>query len=271
GVDRPPLRVFRRLAEPLGDLDGLTLVLGDLVTDLCVRLGEDEMGVRHLRFTAFRVDGTARAVTARVGRAGRDPTHLMRIWGEELARIDPGFGVESAMLEVLVAAPLAATQDDLAGEARDEAAVAALLDRLAARLGEDAILKPVARGSHMPGRGERHLPIASSREPAPHPVARRQPSPLRLLDRPEQADVIHAVPDGPPARFRWRRRLHQVTKSAGPERFGPEWWRERSTARLRDYYRVEDKAGRRFWLYREGVIGDGHPQTPDWFIHGVDG
>ena len=59
--------------------------------------------------------------------------------------------------------------------------------------------------------------------------------------------------------------------SKGPERIAPEWWRERSTARLRDYYRVEDKAGRRYWIYREGVIGDGRGGAPEWYLHGLFG
>ena len=51
--------------------------------------------------------------------------------------------------------------------------------------------------------------------------------------------------------------MHDIARVEGPERIAPEWWRERSTARLRDYYRVEDQAGRRYWIYREGLIGDG--------------
>ena len=53
----------------------------------------------------------------------------------------------------------------------------------------------------------------------------------------------------------------------GPERLAPEWGREPEGARLRDYYRVEDEAGARFWLFREGL----HPADADprWFMHGL--
>ena len=44
-----------------------------------------------------------------------------------------------------------------------------------------------------------------------------------------------------------------------------------STARLRDYYRVEDQAGRRYWIYREGLIGDGRGGLPEWYMHGLFG
>ena len=36
---------------------------------------------------------------------------------------------------------------------------------------------------------------------------------------------------------------------------------------LRDYYRVEDEEGRRFWLFRAGLAGGDQP--PRWFVHGL--
>ena len=49
----------------------------------------------------------------------------------------------------------------------------------------------------------------------------------------------------------------------------PEWWRERGAARLRDYYRVEDAAGRRYWIYRRGHAADGRGGTPEWYLQGL--
>ena len=94
---------------------------------------------------------------------------------------------------------------------------------------------------------------------------------IALLDRPEAIAVVYATPEGVPRRFVWRRAVHDIARVEGPERIAPEWWRERSTARLRDYYRVEDQAGRRFWIYREGLIGDGRGGLPEWYIHGLFG
>lgn len=95
--------------------------------------------------------------------------------------------------------------------------------------------------------------------------------PQRLLDWPEAIGVIYATPEGLPRRFMWRRKVHDVTRAEGPERIAPEWWRERGTARLRDYYRVEDREGRRYWIYREGVHGDGRGGDPVWYLHGLFG
>jgi protein ImuB len=93
--------------------------------------------------------------------------------------------------------------------------------------------------------------------------------PLLLLPRPEPAEVIALIPEGPPRQFRWRGVLHQVAHAEGPERIAPEWWRRTDEAE-RDYYVVEDREGRRFWLYRAGLYGRGETD-PQWFVHGVFG
>ena len=74
------------------------------------------------------------------------------------------------------------------------------------------------------------------------------------------------MPDGPPLRFRWRRMLHQVSAIEGPERIAPEWWR--GDAPARDYFHAEDAQGRRFWIYREGLYGQG-AAPPRWYMHGL--
>lgn len=35
----------------------------------------------------------------------------------------------------------------------------------------------------------------------------------------------------------------------------------------RDYYRVEDREGRRFWLFRQGLYEE--TAEPRWFVHGL--
>jgi protein ImuB len=82
--------------------------------------------------------------------------------------------------------------------------------------------------------------------------------------------VTASVPDNPPKQFRWRRVLRKIRRAEGPERIAPEWWQEQAgekPSEIRDYYRIEDESGARFWVYREGLYADGAPQ-PRWFIHG---
>jgi protein ImuB len=98
---------------------------------------------------------------------------------------------------------------------------------------------------------------------APHLPER----PIRLFSSPEPVEAIAAeVPEGAPASFRWRRVLHRVAASEGPERIAPEWWH--GDGGTRDYFRVEDEEGRRYWLYRQGLYGEA-PQDPRWFMHGI--
>ena len=93
--------------------------------------------------------------------------------------------------------------------------------------------------------------------------------PLRLFQQPEPVEVLAGVPDGPPLRFRWRRVVHEVLHAEGPERIAPEWWRVEDNGRLtRDYFRVEDRSGRRYWLFREGLYGR-ETTSPLWYVHGL--
>ena len=92
--------------------------------------------------------------------------------------------------------------------------------------------------------------------------------PVRLFRDPEPVEVTAEIPEGPPARFHWRRALHRIAAAEGPERIAPEWWRDKEGAATRDYFRVEDEDGRRYWLYREGFYG-GAEAFPRWFMHGI--
>ena len=61
----------------------------------------------------------------------------------------------------------------------------------------------------------------------------------------------------------------EVARAEGPERIAPEWWRPEDDARAtRDYFRVEDSEGRRYWLFREGLYGREVVQ-PVWYMHGL--
>jgi protein ImuB len=99
------------------------------------------------------------------------------------------------------------------------------------------------------------------------------PRPLRLFRRPEPLEGVMALtPDEPPRQFRWRRRLHRVLHAEGPERIGAEWWRgdidDVRIDQVRDYYRVEDQEGGRFWVFRQGFYNS---EAPSWWIHGLFG
>ena len=89
-----------------------------------------------------------------------------------------------------------------------------------------------------------------------------------MFARAEPAEVTALVPEGPPRRFRWRGVTHGIAKAQGPERIAGEWWHDDASPPTRDYYLVEDEAGHRFWLYREGLYAR-ETATPRWFVHGL--
>jgi protein ImuB len=147
----------------------------------------------------------------------------------------------------------------------DAAELAVLVDRLANRLGPHSVGVLAPRESHVPERAQR---LALLFVPAKGVWRSDRPRPIRLLPRPEPVEAMAPVPDDPPIFFRWRRLQHRVRWADGPERICGEWWRgDEEEEALRDYYRVEDETGRRFWLYRDGLY---RPQTaPLWFLHGL--
>jgi protein ImuB len=150
--------------------------------------------------------------------------------------------------------------------------VASLVDRLTARFGRETVQRFVTRDTHDPVRAGGSVPFLSRHKTAPfaHPEPGQPPArPLTLFDPPQWIEALAEVPDGPPLRFRWRRVLHEVARAEGPERIAPEWWRCGNAApATRDYYRIENAHGHRFWVFREGLYED-QTTRPRWFLHGL--
>jgi protein ImuB len=284
---RPVLARRARLAfaEPISTPEDLARALRRLVADLCQGLAAEGAGARRLELACYRVDGAVERAAIGTARPSRDPRHLARLIEEKLPGIDPGLGVEDMVLDAAIAEKLAAAQISLprqrdsgrGGNGTGEAELAALVDRLGSRLGLANLARLAPRESHLPERAVAILPAigAPSRTPLRWPAGTMRP--IRLLAPPEPVEAMAPVPDDPPIMFRWRRLLHRVRRADGPERIAGEWWRDFARAAgdppigdpgdIRDYYRVEDEAGRRFWLYRAGLY---HPdRAARWFVHGV--
>ncbi len=245
-----------------------------LLHNLAEDLARDGVGARKLRLLLFRMDGEVSSLTIGLAAPSRDARHIASLIALRLDRLPDGleadFGFEAAGLHVLAAERMPERQTLLAvaDEIADPASLARLIDRLEQRLGEGAVRRIHPRQSHIPERAvllRRAADVPSAEWAIDVPCNTR---PLLLLPRPEATEVMALIPEGPPRQFRWRGVLHQVVQAEGPERIAGEWWRQTSNEIERDYYVVEDAAGRRFWLYRAGLYGrDG--ATPQWFVHGV--
>jgi len=267
-ADEPPPRASLRLEEPATYPEAAPQALGRLIPKLVAELEERRLGARKLSLHGFRVDGSVATISVATAIPSRDPKHLHRLLADKAAALDPGFGFDAFALVVDWTESLGAAQESLVEEPSGERDLARLVDRLTVKLGARAVRKPQPFESHLPERANGWHPALDQSDAITLPVT---PRPQRLLDRPEAIAVIYATPEGMPRRFVWRRAVHDIARVEGPERIAPEWWRERSTARLRDYYRVEDQDGRRYWIYREGMIGDGRGGLPEWYMHGLFG
>ena len=261
--------VQRRLLEPIRHRELLDQVLRDLAGDMVRELEGRGCGARRLELGLWRVDGEVVVRRLELAAATRDADHICRLFSEKLEDIDAGFGLETVRLRASWAEPLALAQGDIEAAAEEHGtSLAAFVDRLTTRLGPRAVRRPILFGSHIPERAQRWQPPLDPL-PSAQEELRFHARPLKLLDRAEAIAVLYATPDGYPQRFRWRGEVHEVVRCEGPERIAPEWWRERSTIRLRDYYRIEDSKGRRYWIYRHGLIGDGRGGLPDWYLQGL--
>lgn len=271
----PPLSYLARLAfpEPLICAQGVDAALAKLAQDLCGQLALRLSGARTLTFTAYRSDGSVAMQRVGLSAPCRTPAHLLSVLADKVAGLDLGFGADALTLAANAVERLSGTQTAFARRARQERPDL-LIDRLANRLGTTRVLRPVAVASHRPERAQAWRPaLAAAPAAQAEPIARAARPPL-LLDRPEPIAVLAEIPDGPPARFTWRRVSRRVLRAQGPERIAPEWWREMGVEhpRPRDYYQVEDEAGGRYWVFREGLYGASEdPAPPAWYLHGMMG
>lgn len=299
----PPIAhsVERRLLDPLILLDDVLAVTQDLAIRLAHDLERHGRGAQTFHLLLYRVDHKVMTLSLNAARPTRDPAHMLSLFRHRAQRLageyDAGFGIDMVRLAAGALEELAPTQlgaFSIPGGMED---IDRLTDRLSSRLGAPAVLRTQLKASHIPERAARLVPAiaASGVTQAAQPSLTR---PLRLLPSPEPVAINAEVPDGLPASMIWRRQRYRLIRGAGPERLGAEWWRSGERlelvpppaspdpakappepppyipdlkrhdpeAQTRDYYRVEDEDGRRFWVFRLGLYGG--PDLPVWYLHG---
>jgi protein ImuB len=266
-VPRDIARVWRAFPEPLGHLDGLAAALEHLAGELCRELERRGEGLRLLDAILRRVDGQPIALRVGASLPTRDPAHCVRLVGERLQTVDPRFGIDEMALVAARVEPLRERQAEavaaLDAENRDAAALAPLVDRLGVRLGAERVFRAAPVESRVPERSVKRVPALAPVTGFSWPDA--LPRPSRIIDPPEEVQAMALLPDYPPRSFVWRRVHYRVASADGPERVHGEWWvSDAETAELRDYYRVEDEKGRRFWLFRNAPA----PEGTRWWLHG---
>ena len=284
-LEVPPHRAEQPLAEPVCHEAGVLHWAELMARRLAPRLEGERQGGRLFRLELFRVDGAVKRLAVEVSRPLRDPARIAALFAERLGALNEGLEVDCGFdllrltaerLDRLEPAALSLLQTGVR-----EAEVAAFVDRMDARLGPGSVVRLAPdRRTRTPELAVRALPYTAGDKGAPWwssgPDAEPDPEvegaplrPLRLFSPPEPIEVIAQAPEGAPIQFRWRRLLRRMVKGEGPERLAPEWWREGAGVLTRDYYRVEDREGRRYWLFRQGLYGEVEGRQPCWFVHGL--
>lgn len=269
----PPGLIQARLGfvEPLLTVEAFSTMITRLTALVCADMERAGSGARRLDLLFERVDGTVQAICAASVRPVRNARHWGRMLHEHLERLDPGLGVEAMRLVATATEPLGFAQSSARLAPADAETgppdIAPLVDRLISRLGRARVYGIVPTESDVPERSVRRVPalLVSARQGWPADL----PRPIRLLDPPQPVDAMALLPDYPPLAFTWRRLRHRIRQADGPERIVGEWWKRDGEMRsVRDYFRVEDEGGRRFWLFRRGNGSNRETGDMRWFLHG---
>ena len=247
----PPARFAAalRLPAPADEADALLFAARRLIAELCGWLAATGQGAQRLAFTLVhegRRDATRFELS--LVTATRDPAHLAQVLRERLERLTlpcPAIAIamESEMLLPLASANLSFLPDERNGTET----AARLIERLRARLGEEAVRGFDTLPDHRPERAWRHCePGQESSAPGRWPAGAR---PLWLLASPRPLVEIGEVPqyEGP------------LTLLTMPERIESGWWDGHDVAR--EYFVAANPAQALLWVYRE-------PRPGGWFLHG---
>jgi protein ImuB len=274
---RPPAPVFadRRFIEPLVSETAIEIGLDSAARDVAATLEQRGAGAARFTLLLFPVSGPPRRVSIALSRPARDAKLLLRLFREKFAALAgplcDEFGIEAIRLCALELSSMTEITENWAEAGAPGNDVHALIDAVNARLGASAALRPKIRAENLPELAGACAPVLAAaaggaRPSTPSIKTQGKPRPLHLFASPQPVEAVAGVPDGPPERFRWRRVLRRIVRAEGPERIAPPWFSP-AHGPTRDYFRVEDEQGRRFWLYREGMYNE--TPAPKWFVHGL--
>ena len=280
----PPPRFTSRLElpAPVHDVEALGFGVQRLVQELATWLTARGLGVVRLSLALaheryVRQRGMPETVVPfALGAPARMPAHLLGVLRERLARVALPAAVEAITLASDETAPLAGRNLGLLPGDDAHAVEIPLLDRLRARLGEEALTRLVPLPEHRPELAMRDADRSCRRrlwarrkpcgnasvglKPDPQGMPGVKPadaSPLPDASRPiwllaEPQPLAHLLETQP-----WVLR-------DGPERIESGWWDGADVRR--DYFIADTPAGETVWIYRDHRYGidDG-----EWFLHGL--
>jgi protein ImuB len=253
-----PPTVFKAaqpLPAPAWQAEMLLFAARRLLTELCGFLTATGNGAQCLTFTFTHHRREATRLTLSLVAATRDVDHLTNVLRQRLERTALPEPASAITLESELLLPLASRNLTLLPDAgQQEEAAAQLIERLRARLGDEAVQGLKRFADHRPERAWRACPPSGRIDgggAAPSPSAVLTAGrPLWLLGEPRPLSEVAAAPcyDG------------RLTLLAGPERIEAGWWDGHDVTR--DYFVASNPSEALLWIYRE------RNQNARWFLHG---
>lgn len=250
--------------EPIQTDTGIEIAIQKLLETLCKRLQKEGKGLRVAVLKCLRVDDKTEQISIIINHASNNPKHLFKLFQLKIATIEPALGIELFILEASKVEDVIISQQTLwtANSSLESIEVAELLNNLESKFGNNIIHRYLPDEHHLPERSIK--PATSLKEKSAIKWSQNKLRPIQLLQTPQSIQVTAPIPDYPPMNFRYNGKLHTVAKADACERIEAEWWLEDGLHR--DYYIVEDEAGKRYWLYRLGHYNE--EEKPQWFLHG---
>lgn len=272
--ETPPCRE-RTFTGPVRSQEALARCAEELVEDLCAELLRSRRGILEAVLVLVPTDLAPRTLPVHLARPSASGRHLWTMLRPKLETAHLGFGIETVRFTARRTGRLPSRQvsawadgpDSVsAGRGALDREIGELVDVLGARLGPDAVLRALPRGTHVPERAYTWTSPTAPRPAgaAPEPAAPLAPRPSRLFSPPEPATFDALDGSSAPRRFRWRGIAYRVHRADGPERISRPWWDDDPRGTLttvRDYYRLETACGRSIWAFRE-------PKSGRAFVHG---
>ncbi|MBN4666635.1 DNA polymerase Y family protein [Pandoraea nosoerga] len=250
------------------DIEVLLFGLRRLLAQLTGWLGAGQLAARALTLV-LEHEPVGRHTLAptrleiRLAEASAAPAHLLSLCKERLARSPLVAPVLTLRLDVAHTSAHELRSGSLLpepGRARQD--FVQLMERVAARLGDEQVLRLQVREDHRPERAFASVPYgapgstACGGQGAGERRAGLPPRPAWLLDAPQRLSVLHERP--------WRQGPLQLV--SGPERIEAGWWEPGTVTR--DYFIAADTTGALLWVFRERPV-----QGADaaWYLHGLFG
>jgi protein ImuB len=253
------------LEYPTDRQETINFVLETLINRLTAQLAARREGVLRLECRFDLQSGPPLRISVGLFRPAAMAKHLFDLIQLQLEKHRLRTLVQAIRLTVMATAPLELEQLSLFDEGEDRASprhLAALVDRLASRLGREAVLRPKLLADAQPEHACQYVPLHQAATGGRASATIRRGLMLRPLQlfEPVALQATAVMPEGPPIRFHAADGEQRVVHVWGPERIETGWWRKHGVRR--DYYRVETHTGQRFWLFRRRQDGR-------WFCQGA--